>query len=138
MAAVIADQATLTGMTTYKGFDSVTIETPALEIVAVSAQPGLPEDEGLISVQLGNWGVELAVRIRTSVDDTTRAAAAVFVGEVRDVLIQDSLVGDINTLAAVTDFTALAWFPGECTREIDEETNQRICEQTGVLYCKPS
>lgn len=134
--AYLDDDATLTGVTKYLGFDTGDIAAPSLEIFCPDAEP-----EVLGETATGNYFVTVEVTLRTSLDDTTRTAHGHFVAELRDSLI--ATVGDVVTSIQAlgtkpADFTAHQWTPGGASREIDEEKRQRLTIQTGILFCQPS
>ena len=135
VVAYIASEATLTGLTVFKGFSGSNVTVPSLEVFAESAIPEVFGGDDLT----GNWEVEIITRIRTNMDSTTRAAHAGFVAQVRDVLMQNgsAVVAGIETKGA-SDFTAQIWTPGEAVRLTDEDREERITEQVWTLKCRPS
>ena len=128
--------ATLTGLNLYVGFDNSAIATPSIEIFCAEAEP-----EVIGETPTGNWFLTMEFMLRTSVDDTSRTAHGEYMAEIRDILIAGvgEVVTDLNAVVAnPTDFTAHQWTPGPSTREVDEEKNQRLTTQTGILFCEPS
>jgi len=133
IAAQIADQksAGLTGVTTFKGLSGSDITVPALLVVADEAEPEL-----IGETVTGNWRVTVRVTVLSHATDTTRAAHEGFVGQIRDLLVGEHLtfVSTLNTLAPVTDFTAVTWEPGLATRDVTDDGLYRS-DQIGVMYC---
>ena len=135
VTAYLETEATLTGLTVFKGFSGSNVTVPSLEVFAESAIPEVWADDSLS----GNWDVEITTRIRSNLSATTRAAHAGFVAQVRDVLMQNgsAVVAGIET-KATADFTAQIWTPGEAVRLVDDDREERITEQTWTLRCRPS
>ena len=118
----------VTGATKIKGLVEDPGVFPALVIMADNARSAMDADPNG-----GNWIVDVKLSVLTEMNDSTRAAHSMIVGLLRDKIMTDDLIANLNA-AGVTEFVADAWTLGPCQRGMQD--GMRATTTQGELWCR--